>query len=111
MHAAANLLRRAVALLVETDPLRLPLLPELGEVQLELGQFAEARTVIDEALAKVDSQRDRRVKASAELVRLLIGFHSGEAVKWGNAAVQLTAETIPALEREGAHGEVAKTCP
>ena len=57
MQAAANLLRRAVALLAETDPLRLPLLPELGEVQLELGQFAEARTVIDEALAKADGAR------------------------------------------------------
>ena len=41
--AAGNLFRRAVALLPHEDPRRLPLLPELGEVLLELGQFAEAR--------------------------------------------------------------------
>ena len=108
MHAAANLLRRAAALLAETDSLRPPLLPELGEVLLELGQFGEARMVVEEALAKADGARDERLKASAQLVRLFISFQSGESVKWGDAAVRLTTETIPALEREGAHGEVAK---
>jgi len=108
MHAAANLLRRAVALLADSDPLRLPLLPELGEVLLEVGQFADARAAVDEALAKADPVRDRRLKASAELVRLLLRLHSGEPGKWGDAALALTDETIPALEREQAHGELAK---
>src|SRR5829696_7040745 len=47
LNAAANLLRRASALLQSADPFRLPILPELGEVLLEMGQFAEARTIID----------------------------------------------------------------
>ena len=49
-NAAGNLLRRAVTLLQKDDPRRLPMLPELGEVLLELGEFKEARTVVDEAL-------------------------------------------------------------
>jgi class 3 adenylate cyclase/tetratricopeptide (TPR) repeat protein len=108
MHAAANLLRRAVALLAESDPLRLPLLPELGEVLLEVGQFDDARSAVDETLAKVDPQRDRRIKVSAEIVRLLLRLHSGEPGKWGEAVLALTDETIPALEREQAHAELAK---
>jgi len=77
-------------------------------VLLEVGQFADARAAVDEALAKVDPERDRRIKASAELVRLLLRLHSGEPGKWGEAALALTDEAIPALEREQAHGELAK---
>lgn len=108
MHAAANLLRRATAMLTESDPLRLPLLPELGEVLLEMGQFADARVVVDQALALAEQARDRRVKTSAELVRLLLRLHSGESGNWSDAVLQLTTETIPALESEEAHSEVAK---
>jgi class 3 adenylate cyclase/tetratricopeptide (TPR) repeat protein len=108
MHAAASLLRRAVALLAESDPLRLPLLPELGEVLLEVGQFADARAAVEDALVKADPERDRLIKASADLVRLLLRLHSGEPGKWGDAALALTDETIPALERAQAHAELAK---
>jgi len=108
MHAAANLLRRATAILAEPDPLRLPLLPELGEVLLEMGQFADARAVVDQALALAERAGDRRVKTSAELVRLLLRLHSDESGKWSDSALLLTTETIPALESEGAHSEVAK---
>ena len=108
MHAATNLLRRATAILAEPDPLRLPLLPELGEVLLEMGQFADARAVVDQALALAERAGDRRVKTSAELVRLLLRLHSDESGKWSDSALLLTTETIPALESEGAHSEVAK---
>ena len=108
MHAASNLLRRASALLPPADPLRLPLLPELGEVLLEMGQFAEAKTVVDQAVVLAEAANNRRVKAAAELVRLLLRLHGGEEGKWSDAALQLTDETIPALEREEAHAEVAR---
>ena len=72
MPAAGNLLRRALATLTDGDPLRLPLLPELGEVLLELGQFADARALVEQALASVDGERERRAKVSAEVVRLLL---------------------------------------
>ncbi len=91
-----------------TTLLRLPLLPELGEVLLELGQFAEARALVEQALASVDGERERRVKVSAEVVRLLLRLHSGEAADWEKEAAALI-ETIPALAAEGAHAEIAKT--
>ena len=89
MPAAGNLLRRALATLTDDDPLRLPLLPELGEVLLELGQFAEARALVEQALASADGERERRVKVSAEVVRLLLRRHSGEAADWEKEAAAL----------------------
>lgn len=108
MHAASNLLHRATSLLADSDPMRLPLLPELGEVLLELGQFAEARAIVDQALALAERAGDRRIKTSAELVRLLIRLHHDEAGTWSDTALQLMNETIPALEDDAAHAEVAK---
>ncbi len=46
----------------------------------------------------------RRPSSSACCVRL----HSGEPGNWGDAALRSTDETIPVLEREQAHGELAK---
>ena len=108
MHAAANLLRRASALLPATDPPRLPLLPELGEVLLELGQFAEAKTVVDEATALAEGAGNRRVRAAAAIVRLLLRQYGGEQGSWSDAALQLPTDTIPELERDGANAEVAR---
>ena len=51
MHAAENLLRRAVALVVDEDPLLLTMLPSFSEVLLTLGRFADARAIADQALA------------------------------------------------------------
>jgi class 3 adenylate cyclase/tetratricopeptide (TPR) repeat protein len=48
--AAANLLGRAVALLPRGNPLRLSLLPELGQSLLWLGQYPEARAALAEAI-------------------------------------------------------------
>jgi class 3 adenylate cyclase/tetratricopeptide (TPR) repeat protein len=109
VRAAANLLRRGLAVLTDGDPLRIPLLPELAEVLIEAGQFSDARALVDEALAAADPKRERRVKAAAEVVRLVIlRLHGSEAVDWTEAAASLVDHTIPALMREGAHSEVAK---
>ncbi|MEO5844728.1 MAG: AAA family ATPase, partial [Caldimonas sp.] len=106
--AAGNLFRRAVALLPADDPRRLPLLPELGEVLLELGQFADARTVVDEPLERAKSAGNKRVEASALLVRMLVRLHSGESGSWSDAALELTTTIIPLLEQQEAHGELGK---
>jgi tetratricopeptide (TPR) repeat protein len=108
LRAAENLLRRALGTLIDDDPARTPLLPELAEVLLELGQFREARGLVDETLSVADPQNDARVKASAEVVRLLIDLHDGEEADWPEAVASLVTRTIPALAREGAHGEIAK---
>jgi class 3 adenylate cyclase/tetratricopeptide (TPR) repeat protein len=107
-QAAENLLRRAVATLDNADPLRTPLLPDLAEVLLELGQFGDARALTDQVFASPEGATDRRVKASAEVVRTLVWLHSGDNVNWTDVAATLSGETIPALAGEGAHDEVAK---
>ena len=51
MHAAANLLSRAVALLDKENPARWALLPDLADAQIGVGDFAAARAALDEAAA------------------------------------------------------------
>ena len=108
LRAAANLMRRSLAVLTEGDSRRIPLLPELGEVLLELGQLSEARALVEEAIALADPERDRRVKSSAEVVRLQVRLHAGEQVDWAATAAAIVSHTIPALALDGAHGEIAK---
>ena len=108
VRAAENLLRRALGALTEDDPTRMALLPELAEVLLEIGQFRDARRLVDQALADADPQRDAAVKASAEIVRLLISLHDGRGADWPEAVASLVNRTIPALALEGAHSEIAK---
>ena len=81
MHAAASLFRRAVSLL-SRGRIRhgCPLLPELGEVLIELGDFAEARTVLDEAQAAAERAENRRIAASARLFRMRVRFFSASRV-------------------------------
>ena len=107
-NAAGNLLRRAVSLLQKDDPQRLPMLPELGEVLLELGEFKEARTVVDEALETARRAGDRKVEASARLTRMLVSMHSGESGSWSDGALELTTDLIPLLEQQEAHSELAR---
>jgi tetratricopeptide (TPR) repeat protein len=106
--AAGNLLRRAVALLQKNDPKRLPMLPELGEVLLELGEFKEARSVVDEALEIARAAGDRNVEASARLTRMLVSMHGGESASWSDGALELTTDLIPLLEQQQAHSELAR---
>jgi len=108
VHAAGNLLRRAVALLPKDANQRLALLPELGEVLLELGQFAESRTTVEEALEGARVADNRKVEASARLARLLVRLHSGEAGSWSDGALEVTTTVIPLLEQQDAHAELAK---
>ncbi|MGZ8992884.1 MAG: AAA family ATPase [Burkholderiaceae bacterium] len=108
MHAAASLFRRAVSLLSEQDPTRIPLLPEFAEVLIELGDFAEARTVIAEAQAAADRAANRRIAASAQLFRMRVRLFSAEPGDWGEATLRMAQEAIPLFESEGAHLELAR---
>ena len=107
-HAAENLFRRAIALLKEDDPIRLPLLPQRAEVMLELGKFADAKELVDHAHTLAEAARNIRVRAAADLVRLHVRLHKAEPGSWSDATLQLTTETIPLLEQEGAHAELAR---
>jgi tetratricopeptide (TPR) repeat protein len=108
MHAAANLYRRAVALLGENDPNRLVLLPEFGEVLLELGDFAQSRTVLAEAQAMAERVANRRIAASAQLLRMRVRLFSAEPGDWTEETLRRADEAIPLFESEGAHPELAR---
>jgi class 3 adenylate cyclase/tetratricopeptide (TPR) repeat protein len=107
MHAASNLYRRAIALLDPGSPERLPMLPELGEALMELGEFAEMRDVLDRASAEADRHGNARIRTSARLVAMLARLYSGEPGNWGDEVQSLTTDVIPSLERADAHNELA----
>ena len=108
LHAAVNLLRRATALLAEQHPMRLSLLAELGEVLMELGDFSEARTVLGEAQLLAERAGNRRVAASAQLMRMRVRLFSAEPGEWSEETLRLAGEAIPLLESEAAHPDLAR---
>ena len=73
MHAAANLLERAVALFQPDDVQRAELLPELGEIFVLLGGFSEgARDCCGKRAATAERIGSPRIKAAGQLVELLM---------------------------------------
>jgi tetratricopeptide (TPR) repeat protein len=108
MHAAASLLRRAVALLDAENPARWALLPELAEAQIGVADFAAARAVLDEAAAAASNAWDLRLEGAAKLLRMLLALYSGEQRHdWGETTLRDCHALIPQLERENAHNELA----
>jgi len=107
MHAAANLLQRASALLSEEDPQRVELLPELGETLMGLGQFNRAREVLQEAEGAADRLAMPRLKASSRLMYTFLRLYSGEGGETGEATLLLAQELVNQLERESADNELA----
>jgi class 3 adenylate cyclase len=109
MPAAANLLRRASALLEETDRRRLELLPELGEALMETGEFAWAEVFLDEAVDGALALGDVRLEADAILTRLLVRHHAATDLdSWREEVDAETRRLIPILEDESADYELAK---
>jgi class 3 adenylate cyclase/tetratricopeptide (TPR) repeat protein len=109
MAAAANLLRRAAALLPENDRERVELLPELGEAMMETGEFAWAEVFLDAAVEGATALGDETLRADAVLTRLLAGHHAAEDLSAWRAEVEaVTKELIPRLEEREAHAELAK---
>jgi len=102
-HAAANLYRRAVALLNRNDPKRLVLLVEFGEVLEELAAFAEAHTVLAEAQTAAEQAGNRRIAASARLLRMRIRLFDAEPGAPSDEALRIANEAIPLFEAEEAH--------
>jgi predicted ATPase/class 3 adenylate cyclase len=107
MAAAANLYGRAVAVLDPADPERVALLPELAEAQLDNGDFAAAKASIDEASAAAEQASDLRLSARCRLIGLRAQLLSGEHDDWSALTQRTCDELLPALEREGAHRELA----
>ena len=109
MYAAANLLQRAAARLAADAPQRTELLPELGETLMGLGDFAGARAVLAEAQVAADRISNHRIKASSQVVGMLMRLYSGEPGDWSKDTLSTAHGLIPVLERENAHHELATT--
>jgi class 3 adenylate cyclase/tetratricopeptide (TPR) repeat protein len=107
MHAAVNMFQRATALLANEDPQRAELLPELAETLMGLGDFAGARSVLEDASVAADRTRNQRLKASSQLVGMFSRLYSGEQAHSSEEALKTAHELIPLLERESAHSELA----
>jgi class 3 adenylate cyclase/tetratricopeptide (TPR) repeat protein len=109
MGAAANLLRRAAALLPEQGRARLELLPDLSEAMMEIGEFAWAEIYLDEALAAAETIGDETLRADAVLTRLFVRHQSADDLgAWRDDVERETARLIPLLEERGANAELAK---
>ncbi|MDQ3145371.1 MAG: AAA family ATPase, partial [Actinomycetota bacterium] len=72
--ASLSLLSRAADLLDPHDAARLALLPDLGDVLLDAGRFAEAETLLAEAVALSSMAGDRGLQAHAAVVALRARF-------------------------------------
>jgi predicted ATPase/class 3 adenylate cyclase len=107
MSAAANLLRRAAALLPAQHPDRLRLLPNLGEALMEIGEFPWAILFLDEA---VELSRDQpRLHADAIFTRLLVRHHVEENLeRWREEVMREADRLIPMLQEQRADAELAK---
>jgi len=108
MHAAANLFRRSIQLLAKQDSMRLQLLTDLGEVLMEVGDFAESRTVLEEAQVLAEGIENQRIAASARLFRMRVRFFSAEPGDWGDATLRTAEEAIPLFKAQAAHPELAR---
>ena len=107
MHAAANLLQRAIALLTTEDPQRAEMLPDLGETLMGVGDFDAARGILREARTLSERLAKPRIGASSQLIESFIRLYSGEQGEQGEERFAAAAELIPLLERENAHNELA----
>jgi class 3 adenylate cyclase/tetratricopeptide (TPR) repeat protein len=92
--AAANLLERATNLLPEDAPERLAGLPDLGEILIDVGRFADAEVVLDAALLGAEAIGDRRLTEDARLRRLLLELRTGEQELWSETALPKIREAI-----------------
>lgn len=107
-HAAANLLRRAIALLDAGDAQRWPLLPELAETLIGMGDFDGARAMLNEARAAGERSDDVRLVAAAELLGQFLRVYSGDQPEgWGDEVLRQCAGLVPRLEADSAHNELA----
>jgi class 3 adenylate cyclase len=103
MPAAANLLRRASALLGTDDPRRVTLLLALGEAYTDIAEFALAEVALEE----VEASDDPATAATATLLRVLARAQAGGGTEWGDRIVTAAGVAIEALEHTGDRGRAA----
>ena len=107
LRAATNLLRRALELVNTSDVDRLAVMPDLGEVLIAMGEFVEAKSVLDQCVALSTSMANARVSAGSQLLLVFMKHFTGETADWIVEAQRTAQSLIPVLEAEEAHNELA----
>jgi class 3 adenylate cyclase/tetratricopeptide (TPR) repeat protein len=108
LSAAANLLERACNLLPELDPMRLELLPDLGEAFIDLGRFEDARVVLESGRDGARATGDTRLAAETQVMQLLLRRRAGESDQWSESAVPQLEVAIDVFTQAGDHLGLAK---
>jgi class 3 adenylate cyclase/tetratricopeptide (TPR) repeat protein len=101
MNAAANLLLRATSPLPPHDPLRLAIFPDLGEALMQLGEFEQAGSLLEDAVAMAELAGEPTLAANASLVRQFVRLLAGETDGWTDDATRAAEEAIALCEKEG----------
>jgi predicted ATPase/class 3 adenylate cyclase len=108
MAAASSLLLRATALLPPLDRGRLRLFPDLAEALTQTGRFAEAASLLEDAVATAELAGEPALAAHAKLVGLLVRLLSGDTDGWSERATGAANEAIALCEQVGDHAGVAR---
>jgi predicted ATPase len=101
MSAAANLLLRATAPLPPQSAQRLALFPDLGEALMQLGEFEQAESLLEDAVATAELAGEPALAANARLVQLFVQLLAGETEDWTEQATRAAEEAILLCEAEG----------
>ena len=105
MPAAANLLRRAAAV-IDESPERSELLIDLGEALSEMGSFTEADAVLAEAHAAAQRLADERLAAKTRVAQLAAQLYTA-AEDWTAHADEAFEAALPTFEAAEDHDSLA----
>jgi tetratricopeptide (TPR) repeat protein len=109
MPAAAGLLARATALLPELDPLRIELLLDLSEVDIELGELEAAAVAVGEARSAAAQLSDQRLLARTSLSRIFLRNYAPSVMPGhSDDDATLVRDAMAALEEAGDHAGLAR---
>jgi class 3 adenylate cyclase/tetratricopeptide (TPR) repeat protein len=106
--AARALFERTVALYTPDDPARIALLPDLGQVLSEQGDFAAAEAVLSEAIERADALGDRRTAAYARVTLVGMRLFSDPEGR-GDEALDVRRDAIRVFRELGDDRGVAYT--
>ncbi len=98
MPAAANLSRRAVALLAADSPDRRSAQLLLAEALDETGEYADAAAVLDEAEAAANEAGELTSAARARLLRLRVDLSRSPDPEWASRALAEADQDLPMFE-------------
>ncbi len=107
MHAAANLYRRAVALLGADDPKRLELLARVRRGTAGGRRLHAVRVrFLPRHKTPPSVPATYAYRRSAQLLRMRVRLFSAEPGDWSQETLRMAEEATPLFERENAHPEL-----